>query len=236
MMPKRTTTWVVTLILIIGAGVAIFFLCRKNQITANVQITNTAAETNSELPTGQNVIQTRFGSVVVASSIEAGTAILEKARAWSADAELHSLSGMPKTALVDDEQAYYGYSEGKFATWIATVYAPGTKQSATAGWSDGIATLSEPYGGDDTVYEALESEIQSLNACIITGSSVAAHADAKEQGLDDAVNYYTMEMAGGTSSDVPAARPTCTWTVTERSVTELDEFGVGKTIRTYTVP
>jgi len=170
----------------------------------------------------------------IASSQEAVKAILEKAREWSQDAEIHNLKSYVQSSVINDQWVFSGYDQGKFIIWTARLYSPSKKEARLATWVMGKISLGDPYGKDNPAFSNLESQFPNLNYLSQENSSIEAYQKAKLQGLDDKKHYYTMEIVAQKKNDNTNEK-NYIWYIYERDPNDINVRAEGKIIKTYII-
>jgi hypothetical protein len=159
--------------------------------------------------------------------------ILAEAKKWSADAEtVGNFVGQGNPYYTGTPQrVHYAAERGATWAWGTTFYSPSKKANLNVSYIDGEVGSSPAFElTSDTIemYKKYPSIYQDYNPMI---SSCVVYEIAKQNGLDDQKNYYTIRSMASDYSDQ------FVWVLEERSRTD-DDAGkevMGKIMHSYII-
>lgn len=210
---------------------------------ATVKGTNEApiAKTCATLPptvsekfiTNASGVSVQMPQVKLSTSDVAWPLILAEAKKWSADAvTVGNYNGQGNPYFTGTPQrVHYAAERGAMWAWGTTFYSPSKQKNLNVSYIDGVVGSSPAFELTSDMIEMYKKDpslYQDYNPMI---SSCVVYEIAKQNGLDDQKNYFTIRsMASDYSNQY-------VWVLEERSRTD-DDAGkdvVGKIMHSYII-
>lgn len=185
-------------------------------------------EPTQEIPSLPNYV-TDF---VVFDSVDALNAIWTEAKAWSSDVRIHDVQALPYTYEDPNtgEKTYYGHEQGKFMLWNVSLYSPSKSESTVASYDKDGVDISEAFS-TATTYGDFSKDLPYFNDIESYVSASLVYTNLIANGFDDVANYPSFRLGEPMNTSPYYNKPV--WKVTERSKTEMDEYGTGVELTVY---
>ncbi len=216
------------LLLLAGIVGGIYLFMNKDEDSNSKEEEQEQSETveeGEELPSYVNNVQT-------ISSAEAFPLILEAGINWAADARIVQVQALPYSYEKEDGSTiYYGESAGKYASWNVTFYSPTRSANKIVTWARGEVDATTEELQTNQFTKSFEESRTAYNEIETYADSTIVFLNLLANGGDIDNHYYSFAIGLPDNTNPYSGKNV--WEVTERSRTEMDEYGTGLETATY---